>query len=124
MLGILNDVPNALLEEFGCKRSSVLGGTLFVLNVLCKENDELFPRRDTEVLKQCICHGWEIMHGSIWREELNNDVETRNMAPLPLHQCNITLHFLSGVIEARDSVDMANGTDELVKATRAVNHQN
>jgi hypothetical protein len=122
MLGILNDVPNALLEEFGCKRSSVLGGTEFILNVLHKENDELFPRQDTEVLKQCICHGWEILHGGVWREELNNNVET--IKTWHLFHGNITLHFLSGIIEASDSVDMANGTEELVKATRAVNHQN
>ncbi len=92
MLGILNDVPHALLEEFGRKRSSVLGGTQFVLNVLHKEKDELFSRWDTEVLKQCIHHGWEIMHGGIWREELNNDVKT--IETWRFFRANVTLHFL------------------------------
>jgi hypothetical protein len=91
MLGVLNDVPHALLKEFGHKRSSVLGGTQFVLNIL-RGNDELLPRRDTEVLKQCIRRGWKIMHGDVGREELNDDVET--IETRRLFPGNVTLRFL------------------------------
>jgi hypothetical protein len=70
MLGMLNDVPNALLKEFGHKRSSVLGCAQFVLDILHQENDEFLTGQDTRVLKQCIHCSWKIIHGGIRREEL------------------------------------------------------
>jgi hypothetical protein len=52
MLGILNDVPHALLKELGHKTSSVLGCAQFVLDILHQENDEFcfLTEEDTEVL--------------------------------------------------------------------------
>jgi hypothetical protein len=63
-----------------------------ILDVLCQENDELFPGQDTEVLKQCVHHGWKIIHGSIEREELNDNVMT--IEAQLLFRGNVTLHFL------------------------------